>query len=131
MPQEHLDALRQGQEAFNRGEIKAASEVFAHDVEWATTGIWPGMETTYHGREGLQEWTDAIRQEWEQFEVSVEEVLRDQEDALAVVELLRGRGRESGAHAEMRVYTIYWFNAEGKLAKRRAFTSAEDAIAAL
>jgi ketosteroid isomerase-like protein len=131
MPREHLDALRRGQEAFNRGEIKTATEVFADDVEWATTGIWPGMEETYHGREGLQEWSAVLRREWDEFEVSVGEVLRDQEDALVVVELLRGRGRESGAQAEMRVYTIYRFNDQGKVAKRRAFTSAEEALAAL
>jgi hypothetical protein len=31
----------------------------------------------------------------------------------------------------MSVYTAYWFDDEGKLARRRAFTSAEEALAAI
>jgi ketosteroid isomerase-like protein len=131
MPREHLDLLRRGHKAFNRGDIEAASEVFAEEVDWGTTGIWPGMQTSYHGRRGLEEWTEAIRGEWEEFEVSIEEVLRDEADAVVVVERLRGRGRGSGAEAEMSVYTAYWFDDEGKLARRRAFTSAEEALAAI
>ena len=31
----------------------------------------------------------------------------------------------------MSVYTVYWFDQEGKLGRRRAFTSADEALAAL
>jgi ketosteroid isomerase-like protein len=131
MPGEHLDALRRGHEAFNRGDIEGAREIFSEDVEWGTTGVWPGMGLFYRGLDGLEEWTNAIRGEWEEFEVSIEEVLREDRDAVAVVERLRGRGRGSGAEAEMSVYTVYWFDDEGKLCRRRAFTSADDALGAL
>ena len=36
-----------------------------------------------------------------------------------VVERLRGRGRESGAEAEMRVYAVYRFKADGKIYSRK------------
>jgi len=131
MPRQHLDALQQGYGAFNQGSLDQAKDTFADDIEWGTTGVWPGMQEVYRGLEGLQEWADTVRGEWESFEVSLSEVLRDEEDAIAVEELLRGRGRESGAEAEMRVYAVYWFDHEGRLSKRRAFTTAEDALAAL
>jgi ketosteroid isomerase-like protein len=131
MPREHLDALRRGYEAFNRGDITAATELFAEDVDWGTTGNWPGMEAAYRGSEGVDEWTEAVRGEWERFEATLEEVLHDEDDALVVVERLKGRGRESGVETEMRVYATYWFNEQGKLTKRRSFTSADEAIAAL
>jgi hypothetical protein len=35
------------------------------------------------------------------------------------------------ARAEMRVYSIYRFNDEGQLAERRAFTTADEELAAL
>ena len=60
-PGDHVDVLRRGHEAFNRGDIDAASEVFSEDIEWGTTGLWPGMGGSYRGLQGLKEWTDAIR----------------------------------------------------------------------
>jgi ketosteroid isomerase-like protein len=131
MPRQHLDALERGYGAFNHGSLDEATDTFAEDIEWGTTGAWPGMREEYRGLKGVQEWADTVRGEWESFEVSLSEVLRDQEDAIAVAELLRGRGRESGAEAEMRVYAVYWFGDEGRLSKRRAFTTASEALAAL
>jgi len=131
MPREHQDALRRGHEAFNRNDLDLARDVFAEDLDWGTTGLWPGMETRYRGHEGLDKWTQVVRGEWERFEVSLDEVLRHHDDALAVGERLRGRGRKSGVETEMRVYATYWFDEDGKVVKRRAFTSAGDALAAL
>jgi ketosteroid isomerase-like protein len=131
MPRQHLDAIRRGHDAFNQGALDQAWEIFAEDIEWGTTGVWPGMQETYRGREGVQKWADTVRGEWESFEVSIEEVLEDQVDSIAVVERLRGRGRESGAEAEMLVYAAYWFNDEDQLVKRRAFRTAGEALAAV
>ena len=74
---------------------------------------------------------ETVRADFEQFEVSVEQVLHDEDDALVVVERLRGRGRESGAEVQMTTYVLYRFDDEGKVVLRRAFTSAEDAWAEL
>jgi ketosteroid isomerase-like protein len=128
---EHLDAIRRGHEAFNTGDLGPAKDVLAEDVEWGTTGQWPGMEGTYRGRDALDEWVQLQHSEFEGFSVSLEEVLREEEDAIAVAERLRGRGRGSGASAEMRVYSVYWFDEDGLLSRRQAFTSAEEAIAAI
>jgi ketosteroid isomerase-like protein len=127
----HLETLRRGHDAFNRGDISEARELFAEDVDWGTTGNWPGIEGSYQGREGLEDWVAAQRREFGEFKVSVHEVLHDEADAVAVAEHLRGVGRESGAVAEMTVYAVYWFDADGLVARRRAFTSAEEALAAI
>ena len=66
-------------------------------------------------------WMEVIRSEWKDFEVTLDEVLYDGGDVLAVTERLRGRGRESGAEVEMRVFSAYWFQ-QGKLRRRAAFT---------
>ena len=89
------------------------------------------MQDSYRGFDALAEWVRIQRAEFEEFEVSLEEVLQDKEDALVIVERLWGKGRGSGAVAEMRVYAVYWFDDEGKMFKRRAFTSAEEALGAL
>lgn len=131
MPEEHLKTLTEGHAAFNRGDRGWASIAAAPDVEWETTGAFPGMNKVYRGPDAIGEWMDVLLVEWESFDVSLEEVLREEENTLVVVERLRGRGRESGAEAEMRVYAVYRFNADGKIYSRKAFTSAEEALAAL
>jgi ketosteroid isomerase-like protein len=126
-----LDTIRRGQQAFSRGDISWAEELVAEDVEWHPTGTFPGLENVYRGPGALERWMEAIRAEWEEFEVSLEEVLREEGDAIVVVERLWGRGRESGAEAEMRIFSVYRFNAEGKITQRLAFTTAEDALNSL
>jgi ketosteroid isomerase-like protein len=77
----------------------------------------------------MPEWMDLIRSEWAEFEVTLDEVLHQGDDVLVVAELLRGRGRGSGAEVEMRVFSAYWFQ-DGKLRRRAAFTEPREALEA-
>ena len=129
MSQEALTSLRRGHEAFNRNELSVMFELVTPDVEWGATGAFPGVEDGYHGPEAIQEWADLIRSEWEEFEVSLDEVLHDGDDLIVVAERLRGRGRGSGVEVEMRVFAAYWFE-KGKISKRAAFTDPHAALEA-
>jgi ketosteroid isomerase-like protein len=127
----HVDTLRVGYEGFNRGDLTEARRIVAPDVEWRTTGTFPGLEGVYRGPDALDEWMETLKAEWREFDVSIAEVLAEEPDAIAVVERLWGRGRESGAEVEMPVYAVYRFNEDGKLTLREAFVTADDALAAL
>jgi ketosteroid isomerase-like protein len=133
MSEENVETLMRGYEAFNRGDtselLELAKEIATPDVEWGATGAFPGVEGMYRGPEAMQEWMNVIRSEWEDFRVTLDEVLQDEGDVLVVTELLRGRGRESGVEVEMRVFSAYWFE-QGKLRKRAAFTKRREALEA-
>jgi ketosteroid isomerase-like protein len=133
MSQEMLATLRRGYEAFSRGDRSAvmelAREIGTPDVEWGATGVFPGVEGMYRGPEAIQKWMDVIRSAWEKFEVSIDEVLYDEDNVIVVTELLRGRGRESGVEVEMRVFAAYWFE-QGRIRKRAAFTERKAALEA-
>lgn len=131
MPGEHLETLREGHASFNRGDPSWAHDSMTADVRWETTGAFPGMEKVYEGPSGVEEWIGTVMSEWEAFEVSLDEVLEETTDSLAVVERLWGRGRGSGAEGEMKVYTVYRFDPEGRIAARQAHTSREAAVAEL
>jgi ketosteroid isomerase-like protein len=131
VPRRHVDTLRIGYEGFNRGDLTEAREIVTEDVEWRTTGVFPGIEGVYRGPDALDDWMESVRAEWREFEVSLAEVLAEREDAVALAERLRGRGRESGVEVEMLVYAVYRFNSEGKLTRREAFTTADETLAAL
>ena len=129
MSEETLANLRRGYEAFNRGDASAAMDLATPDVEWGTTGAYPGLVGVYRGREAIPRWMDAIRSAWEKFEVTPDEVVRDEADVLVVAELERGRGRGSGVEVEIRVFSVYSFR-QGKVRRRRAFTEREEALEA-
>jgi ketosteroid isomerase-like protein len=131
MPKEYLELIRRGHEGFNRGDLSWVRESVAEDVEWHPTGSFPGLEGVYRGHDAIDNWMETIRAEWAEFEVSMEEVLRETDDTVLIIERLWGRGRESGVETEMLIYAVYRFNDEGKVAWRRAFTSRDEALAAL
>jgi len=128
MSQENLATLRRGYEAFTRGDRSAVTELATPDVEWGATDF-PGIEGVYRGPDAMQQWMDTIRSAWEEFEVTLDEVLHDGGDVAVVAERVRGRGRESGAEVEMRVFSMYWFK-ERKVRKRSAFTERKAALEA-
>lgn len=129
MSEETIAKLKLGHEAFNSGDMSVAIDLATTDVEWGATGAFPGVEGEYRGPEGMQAWMDVIRSAWEEFEVALDEVLRDENEVLVVTEFLRGRGRSSGAEVEMRVFSVYWFE-DGRIRKREAFTERDAALEA-
>jgi ketosteroid isomerase-like protein len=130
MSQELIEKVRIGHEGFNRGDLTEAKANVVDDVEWGTTGTWPGLEGMYRGPDALDEWMRILQAEWETFEVSLDEVIRDAGDVVVLAERLSGRGRESGVEVEMQVFSVYWSEG-GKIVKRRSFRSREEALAAL
>jgi ketosteroid isomerase-like protein len=129
MSQGNLERLRRGHEGFTRGDISSLRENVADDVDWGTTGAFPGLDESYLGPEALERWMEAVRSAWESFEVEIDEVVRDADDVLVITERLWGRGRGSGVETEMQIFSVYWFD-EGQIVRRRVFDSREDALEA-
>jgi ketosteroid isomerase-like protein len=127
---ERVEAVRRGHRAFTDGDLTPAKSSVTDDVEWGTTGSWPGLEGTYRGPEALDEWMETIRAEWETFQASMVELLASSEDSIVVQERLSGRGRESGIEVEMDVFTVYRFEGP-KIAKRLSFRTPEEALEAV
>jgi ketosteroid isomerase-like protein len=129
MSRKTLANLKRGYEAFNRGDASLAMDLATPEVEWGTSGTFPGLVGVYRGPEALPRWMDTIRSAWEKFEVTPDEVVRDEGDVLVVAELQRGNGRGSGVEVVMRVFSVYCFR-EGKIRRRQAFTEREAALEA-
>jgi ketosteroid isomerase-like protein len=131
VPADALETLREGYAAFNRDDHSWPAAQVTDDVEWGTLGLFPGMADVYRGQDGVVEWMKLVRQEWDEFEVRLVEVLGESDDALAVIERVWGRGRESGAEGEMTFPTVYRFSPEGRIRVRTVFGTPEQALEAL
>jgi ketosteroid isomerase-like protein len=129
MSDRNLESLRLGWEAFNRGDVQAIRALVTDDVEWGTTGAFPGLDVVNRGMAGIERVSEDLRSAWESFDVSIEEVLVEKDDIIVTRERFRGRGLGSGAEVEMPIYAVYWFR-DGKLARRRSFMEQADAVEA-
>lgn len=123
------DLVRIGQDAFNADDLDPIKPHVSADVEWGAAGAFPGVEPVYRGPAGMDEWMETVRSSFSEFRASTDRVISDEEEQLIIVEHLWARGRESGVEVEMRIYAVYDF-ADGKIVRRRAFTTEEEALAA-
>jgi len=117
MSRENVEVLRRAHAAFNQGDFISLREVLVENVEWGTTGAWPGVDALYRGPDGVERWARDILSVWEVFEVGIDEVLAEAADSVLVTERLNGRGAGSGAQVEYRVFSAYWFR-DGRIFKR-------------
>jgi ketosteroid isomerase-like protein len=129
MSRENLDVLRHGHAAFNRGDLSGIKDMVVEDVEWGTLATFPGVDAVYRGRDGVAEWTADTRSAWDNYEVSVVNVLYDAGDQMVVEEHLQGRGLGSGVEVEMRLFAAYRFR-DRKIAKRQAYMEKAKALEA-
>ena len=128
MPGQAFQILLRGQAAFNALDADGLRAIAHPDVEWGTTGAFPGMDEVYRGRDGIVRWADEVRSAWERFDVELEEVIEDRDDVVVVLERIRGRGRDSGVEVEMATYAVYTAR-DGLIVRRAAYRERERAIA--
>jgi ketosteroid isomerase-like protein len=124
----HTDVVRQGYDAFNRGDVEAALEVLHPEIEWHTY-IVPGPGGgVYHGHDGVRElWAEA-RRIFGDFRNVPEEIF-DVGDAVIAHVSVEGVGARSGAAVQARIAHLYTFR-DGKILTVRSFSDHEEALRA-
>jgi ketosteroid isomerase-like protein len=121
--------LEGGYDAFNRDDFDVFAERLHPEVEWHSSGAFPGLEPVYHGPDGVREWWGLLRDPFESFVIEPE-LAEEHGDALLTAVNFRAVGRGSGVEVVLPFAHVFWF--EGELVRRfRSFTSLEEARAAL
>lgn len=125
MSQENMAVVRRALQAWSRGDLDASRALLDPDVEWRTTGLFPGVALAYHGRDGFTRFWNDFRGPWEEIELVPERVL-EQGDRVVMFGRFEARGREGitvGREFGM-IFTIH----DGLAVRVEAYPSGEEAL---
>jgi ketosteroid isomerase-like protein len=105
--EQRISILRAAYAAFNRGDIDAAVQSLAPDIDWTEPTEFPGGGS-YHGRDGARKYLTNSR-------ASVAEVISEPEqfipagDRIVVFVYARVRPKDSATWQEVRLADVYLF----------------------
>ena len=100
-----LERIRQGYEAWNKGDLEHTLEVLSPDVEWHTSASFPGTQPVYQGHEGFRQFWQHLHEPWESIHVEIESYERDEEVATLMIRF-HGISKGSGVSVD-----LPWFQA--------------------
>ena len=126
----NADTLKQGYEAFGRGDLDAATENFSDDVHWENP------EAPQVPNNGVTEGKDAVKglfaqlgEYWDSFEITPDEFL-ESGDTVVVLSHSRSKAKETGKEVKLPWVHVWRFR-DGKVAEVQALTDTALAADAL
>ncbi len=109
-----ITALRETNDAINRGEFDKAIELADPDIVLVRTGAMPVVR----GADGLRAWMEPDAFESQHFELLDHEISGNR---VLVHTLTRARGAGSGIEIELRSHTLWSFNDAGRISRVEIF----------
>ena len=124
---DNVTLLREGIDAYNRGDLSFVYARAADDIEVHAAG---GLINTgtYHGREEFEAWMRNWLDAWSDFEIEVRHVHEVQERFLVVEVVQRGTGTVSGIPVEMELVQLIDVR-DGEIARLHLYEDLDAAMA--
>jgi ketosteroid isomerase-like protein len=123
----NLELVREGMEAWSRGDYEATLALIDPDVIWRPIQAWPGIQPEYRGHAGVRRFWDAFRDPWETITMEPDEIRELDEHRVLTRSHFRARGRASGVTTEAVLYQL-WTLRDEKLVRFESFTDEQDAL---
>jgi ketosteroid isomerase-like protein len=129
----NVDALRQGYEAYGRGDVESAMEVLDDDVRWEgpPSEKVPGGGT-FNGKEEVGQLWQEFAESFDDLKVEPDEFLEG-EETVTVLGNTSGRAKETGNDFKVPFVHVWRFSDEGKANRVQTLTdtaTVADAIGA-
>ncbi len=126
----NTDTLKQGYEAFGRGDLDGATENFADDIRWENP------EASQVPNNGVTEGRDAVKQlfadlanHWESFSIVPDEFI-ESSDTVVVLSHAEAKGKQTGKEVKL-PWVHVWRFSDGKATEVQALTDTALAAEAL
>jgi ketosteroid isomerase-like protein len=101
MSEKNVDLVRQGYDAWNRGDLQWLLDHITPDYEFRTAQLFPDTAAVYRGAEGLTRFWNTFREPWETLSIELERVEAIGDDRVLVLFTFHGRGRD-GVEARLK-----------------------------
>ena len=103
-----LDKVRAAYAAWNEGDIRPALRHLHPDIDWHTSGTFPGLQGAYRGHEGVLRWQGELTGPFERFVVTILDARVDGDVVTARVRF-NAAGAASGAQVEVEFVNEWHF----------------------
>ena len=130
MSQKNVEISRRIFEAFNRTFTNGTDDLYAlldPDVEWIpVVAILEG--SSYHGHEGVRQWIEDMKRDWEAFEARPEDFRDLGDDRVLALGSWRARGRAGGELLDIPQAAWLGQYRNGNLVRMQTFTERKAAL---
>ena len=124
----NAEMLRDAFEVWNAGDVDSVIPYIHPEIRWETSGIFPGLELVYEGRDGVERfWADFMRP-WDEISVEPLDITEPYLDRLIAHVRFAGRTRE-GSDFEIEIWQLFILR-DSALVYFHAFPDREQAEAA-
>jgi uncharacterized protein len=123
MSEENVEIVRQGFEAYGRGDLPAAT---AHHDDAIV--FKPAEEPPIEGREAVLSYIQRWEEPWEDYEAKVEDLI-DAGDSVLVTFHVKAKGKGSGIEIDARSYQVHSLK-RGKLVRMDEYLDRDEALRA-
>lgn len=126
----NTDVLKQGYEAFGRGDLEGATENFAEDVRWENPEA-PQLPNSgvIQGRDTVKQVFAELGDYWESFSIVPDEFI-ESGDTVVVLSHSEAKGKDTGKEVKL-PWVHVWRFSDGKVTEVQALTDTALAADAL
>jgi ketosteroid isomerase-like protein len=130
MSQENVEVVREGWDAWIRGDMPRLFRQLDPNVVWDTSHFHDWPESSYHGIEGVERFLSEWRDVWDGYEVEVEDVRAAPDGRVVSLIVQRGKGRGSGLAMEIETAVIATLR-DGKITRIDNYEDRAEALEAV
>ena len=127
MPREEVEKVRASLDGWSRGDADAWLAYADPEMEFRPSGVYPGIDEIYRGREEMYRFWREFREPWETMLIRVDEV-REAGEVIVSLCTFEGHARD-GMKVEREVAWI-WHFADGRFVRVESFPGWAEALEA-
>ena len=128
MAHDTVEMIRTGLAGWSAGDLDQAMADLDPEMEFVTSGVFPGLDLVYHGREGFAKFFGDFRGAWDDIAIDVERIVPGTPPLYVVAGNFRATARD-GLLVE-RPVTIVVTAGAGTIKRMESFASRDEAFAA-
>jgi ketosteroid isomerase-like protein len=98
--QSNIELTERGYRAWNEDDLEGLVAICHPGVEYHTSGVFPGLQSVYHGEAGIRRWWADFHEPWKEIKV-IPEQIAERPDGVAILIRFEGTGRQ-GIETTMR-----------------------------